>query len=247
MRALNIKGLLRSCERGAELIELSIALPICLALILFAFDLGRASLAYSAVRTAVMDATDRARATHRGNWPAINNVYSSIGLLPTDPLPVSVTPTAFNIRPLFESGAPNFGYANRNWYACQSGEPSANPALCPSREGNAPVVTELYPAEVRAIAYANVLLGRSMGLAGYPGEGPGYGRCMTDRVHSDYMQRYALTGATWLRSNVLSLYCEVDLQMFSSSLTFGGIPPVVTISARREVPIGPSGYFIGSY
>lgn len=192
-------------ERGAEIVELAIALPFLFLFVFALIDFTRLAVGYGTVRTAVVSGARRAAGPDRPNW----TVFSELGL----PANV-VTPGALSTYPEFRNSQGDPG-----WYAAQAASLGVN---------------TLHPLEVRAIAYANELLRRSLGGTQFPCDArAGCFRCFPVRNSSaHYTELFRDTAIDQWTSTMLTLECQYD----SPTLIFGLLPGwgrrFVTVRAR---------------
>ncbi|MFN8390259.1 MAG: TadE family protein [Bdellovibrionota bacterium] len=210
-------------ERGAEAVELAIALPVFVAILFGCIDVGRLCAGYSAVRAAVVVGTREAVGLQRPEWQAVNTI---MGNSTDQEVPIGTFVTrAKTAYPEFVDSAANS--TQTNWYQTQA-------------DTNG--ITSLYRLEVRAIAYATRVLSQSTGNMSYPcNDRESCVHCFTLRGNANYYQKYFSVDVgnaqrTWV-ANMLGLECTYNVPITTASVALGILPQFVPVTARVYVPI----------
>lgn len=243
-------------ERGAEMVELAIIMPLFVGLLFVCFDLARMANGYAAVHSAAYRASRDSAALQRTEWAAITSINFS-GSPPGTNVGNEIEPASLNDtvlpHPEFRTpgnGAdPTFPIANSSWYTCM---------MTPAAGGSVPCIsalpqnlTSLYRLEVRAIAYANQLMKENTGSDKYPCDGnsaealanpqlnyAGCFRCFTLRGVPGYDQLFKAGGPLdkWF-IKVLALRCQYDVPITSTSIALGWLPRYITVSSDVFVDV----------
>lgn len=226
-------------EHGAYLIELAIALPIFLGLLLALIDIARITTGYASVRSAALLGARRGAAYARPEWEAVKTLYGNNQ---------TVDSTTFKSF-VNADGVPEFRSADQNadWYSCMMLSPSNPPCDTSTRTP----ITRLFRIEARAIAYANQVMRRNVSAIKYPCNAqfdslphrgsPGCFRCFTLRGDSRYDQFFKSgfpgSGLAWTGHKMLAVSCEYDTPIVATSIAFGWLPRFVTVSSTSFVSI----------
>jgi hypothetical protein len=195
-------------ERGAHFIELAIALPVFLALLLALFDLARISLGYSAVRAGTYHGVRRGIGARRPiNNSFINGLYGAAGT-------GTVTTTSLNASNIFKTPT-----GNPTWYA-----------------KNSP--PQIYRNEAVAVANAYHIISASFGQLHYPcTDRKNCVACTPTRdKDAEYVQLFCpiASGGTSCareyRVKYLGMRCTLNVPIVSSNIAWGWLPEYLSIT-----------------
>jgi hypothetical protein len=190
----------RDPERGAELIEIALTLPLFLALVLAIVDCSRVVLAQSTLRTAVQIAARRALGPDRPQW----DTMTALGAFPS--------PVSLDAYVEFKSVSGVSG-----WYF--------------GRAGAQGIASGLFPAEVRALAYAYRAIESGIGNIQFPCSEAECASCFTMRGTPAIL---ALTHPISANKDteLFGLECEYLLPILSGRLLGGWLPSRISIRSR---------------
>lgn len=192
-------------ERGGALIELAIVLPILFLLLFGIIDLSRVLLGISSVRSAVSVGVRRSVGIDRAAWPSFVALDARYG--------TEVAPSSLDTQADFVSAEGDSG-----WYNAEA-----------SRRG----LKSLHGAEVRAIAYAYEVLGRSVGRIRYPCAGRvDCARCFP--VRGDNASAWKGSESLEATGQIVGLRCEYSMTIISSAMAGGWLPPTFNIAAQAS-------------
>ncbi len=211
-------------ERGVQIIEFALALPIFFGFIFGLIDLSRVVTGYSTVRSAVAIGARRGAGVERAEWPQVTSLFGN-----------SSEQELTRGRSL--AGSPTFvsdagDSSLTRWYEDQM---------------NVQQLDALYRMELRAIGYANVALANNLGRVRYPCQGtPGCARCFTLRGDPSIQSFFSARGLgeSWT-VKVIALQCSYDVPISLTSMAFGLLPQFITISSKAYIPV--TGYDASFY
>ncbi len=215
-------------QKGAQLVELALVLPIFLVFVFLVIDLSRLALAYSAVRSAAYTGARQAIGFNRREWPRVGALFPSGGF--------SLASTALTADlvtvPEFASDA-----ANSSWYTCMA-TGAGNNSVCKFGDEGRTAIASVYRSELQAIAVANSVLAENVGGVSYPCDAntpsgrPGCGRCFTLRGDdNDYENWFKISPESWVTKS-LAVVCEYDSPVIIATL-IPGLPQFVTVSSKH--------------
>lgn len=216
-------------QKGAQLVELALALPIFLVFVFLIIDLSRLALAYSTVRSAAYTGARQAIGFNRREWPRVGGLFPSGGFT----LDVGQLTSDLVVVPEFVNDP-----ANSSWYTCMTNGTGDNNICKFGTEGRS-VMASLYRSELQAIAIANSILSENIGGVSYPCDArtpsgrPGCGRCFTLRGDdNDYENWFQISAEAWVTKS-LAVVCEYDSPILVASLMPGLVPEYITVSSKH--------------
>ncbi len=212
-------------QRGAYLLELAIILPLLIGFIFVSIDIARITAGYSAVRMATALGSRWAVGVNRVRWKVFKDLWTTrdmtTGLIPI----ASISGTS-----------PSYYKLNTSDVSFYSGDQFSSGTK----------LTTLYEMELRAIAYGNDVVRRSLGEVVYPCRtGPSCLACFTIRkevdstsMTDDFTQGVAESGKTMkFPVKMLGLRCDYNVPITTSSLALGWLPQFITVRSTAFVPI----------
>lgn len=126
-------------QRGAQLVELALALPIFLVFVFLVIDFSRLGLAYSAVRSASYSGARQAIGFNRPEWPRVGALFPSGGfsLANTELTADLVTVPEFVSDPALSS-----------WYTCMA-KGTSDGTVCRYGAEHRSEIASIYRVELR--------------------------------------------------------------------------------------------------
>ena len=213
-------------ERGAYVIEVAIVIPLLFGFIFAAIDVAKITSGYSAVRMATALGSRWAVGVNRVRWKVFKDLWATrnatTGLIPIGGIAGTV-PSYYKFR-----------QADVSFYSTDQFLASGT------------YLTSLYEMELRAIAYGNDVVRRSVGDVKYPcRDQPSCLACFTIRkeidsnsVDDDFTEGYSESGNTiGFPVKMLGLRCDYNVPISSSSITLGWLPQFITVRSTAFVPI----------
>ena len=213
-------------ERGAYVIEVAIIIPLLFGFVFAAIDVAKITSGYSAVRMATALGSRWAVGVNRVRWKVFKDLWATrnaaTGLIPIGGISATA-PSYYKYR-----------QSDVSFY-------SADQFVTAGTK-----LTNLYEMELRAIAFGNDVVRRSVGEVRYPcRDQPGCLACFTIRkevnaatMDDDFTEGYSERGNTiGFPVKMLGLRCDYNVPISTSSLALGWLPQFVTVRSSAFVPI----------